>query len=229
MIDEIPAVFKCHIQPHCGPPYVQMSDRVSDINNHVSIQYAKAPKVTAIIISVYKHYALTAGHRQNYGLATQLHAVIGGYGQPNVRVHHVESQWKDICSWLHRRHDPNLWSRDRCVTPRSQWITSSCSHVCVGSFHLDTIRTYNPCRSEHTSIPIVGVGKEGRSSTGLWGFLNRQRPLIELPWKFVTLYQGASSRGRGKRINCPMSLSGIGSTRWRMAVLMDTVAEGGEK
>lgn len=167
MIDEIPAVFKCHFQLHCGSPCVQMPDRVSDDN--VSIHYAKAPEVTTMITNLDQQYALIACHRQNYGLATQLHAVIGGYGQPNIRMHHVESQWKDICSWLHRRHDPNLWGRDRCVTLASQCITSSCSKVCVRSFHLDTIRTYNLLPSQLTDVPTVGAGKEGRSSTGVWG------------------------------------------------------------
>ena len=31
------------------------------------------------------------------------------------------------------------------------------------------------------TVPIVGMGKEGRTLIGTWGYLNRKLPFIELP------------------------------------------------
>ena len=37
------------------------------------------------------------------------------------------------------------------------------------------------------TAPVVGVGKDGRTVIGPWGYLNRKLPFIELPLRTVGL------------------------------------------
>ena len=37
------------------------------------------------------------------------------------------------------------------------------------------------------TVPVVGVGKDGRKVIGPWGYLNRKLPFIELPLRLLAL------------------------------------------
>ena len=56
------------------------------------------------------------------------------------------------------------------------------------------------------TVPIVGVGKEGRTLIGPWGYLNRKLPFIELPWELLALCRFSVVNAIGNTVAWPDKL-----------------------
>ena len=52
------------------------------------------------------------------------------------------------------------------------------------------------------TVPVVGVWKEGRTSIGPWGYLNRKLPFVELPRELLALRRRIHGSERQDQRNC---------------------------
>ena len=74
-----------------------------------------------------------------------------------------------------------------CLRVRPNVLSSSSARhtylipLIVSAHRLLLINPYAFSLKHMPTVPIVGMGKEGRTLIGPWGYLNRKLPFIELP------------------------------------------------
>lgn len=82
--------------------------------------------------------------------------------------------------------------------------------------------------SRSTAILVVGVGKEGRSNVGSWGYLNRKLPFVELLREVLVLWRRILSSEPSVTPLCDL-INSILLEWWRMTVLVENVTESGKR